>query len=534
MTITETKTTIVQETQEQKPDIMSQIKWFFSKFKSKSSWTGESTHVTKAFKLTAKDATIALLLALSVVVWACVYGWITMNKYTEMNNRSDELMELSTYNISLNHSVNPYTEWNSKSTINWALKINSNIIETLKNREDFQKEQKNYYEVLLQNIYLPSLNIWKNPYTDHFDISIIWQTYLDANKFQTLSLIQQRGDFIKYVWNDAEYNTINSINVWEPIELPDSNYFYLPISVRFTSPNKRSFLLLVNKLSMTSNINNISLVNEFFFYLLMNVKEKKWAAIEKLMQDYRPEFIASSAWKWPSNISDLTEDERLAYQDKVIGYELYNWINHDWNNAYDTPLIDDDLIVETIKESTMCDASISDSECFYNFREKYRNIPYIAYKIWMEKQSYRTEWFREFLKDLPTIIAITDFGFDKHSNATFLNNEEEKYEWTLTFNAYWRTITTDELNEAADRLWTLCFGTISDQQIFPDIALDIVNESITQLWGLDNNVNINSLQELKWIFEEISEAYPWMTNYNKIVKIFESWRMLNDANLCKY
>ena len=336
------------------------------------------------------------------------------------------------------------------------------------------------------------------------------------------------------MWNDAEYNIINSISVWEAVEVEDSDYFYLPITVTFTSPNKRSFLLLVNKLSMTSNVNNISLVNEFFFYLLMNIKEKKSDDIEKLMQKYWKEFSSSSAWEWPSNMSDLTYEQRLSYQDKVIGYELYNWINYDGTGQYDTPLIDDELIVETIKENTMCDSTISDSECFYNFRDKYRNLPYIAYKIWMEKQSNRTNWFREFLKDLPSIIAITDFGFDKRSSSSFLNNEEEKYEWTLTFNAYWRTISIDELNEAANELWNLCFGTATDQQIFPDIALDIVNDSISKMWWLDNNVNISSLQELKWIFEELSASYPWMSNYNKMIKIFESWRMLNDANLCKY
>jgi len=425
MAVTGSKTTISQEPDNQKQDIMSQVKWFLSKFKKK--WW-DVTHVTKAFKLTSRDAIIAILIALAIIIWAGIYGWKTMNTYMEMNSRSDELKDLSTYNISLNNIVDPYAEWNNKSTINWAIEINNNITETLLNREDFKKEQKNYYEVLLQNIYLPSLNIWKNPYTENFDVTIVWQNYLETNKFQDLSLIQQRSDFIKNVWNDAEYNTINSITVWEAMELPDG-HFYLPITVTFSSPNKRSFLLLVNKLSMTSNINNISLVNEFFFYLLMNIKERKTDAINELMQKYRSEFSSSSAWDWPSNISDLTEEQRLSYQDKVIGYELYNWINYNGTGQYNTPLIDDELIIETIKENTMCDSTISDSECFYNFRDKYRDLPYIAYKIWMETQSNRTNWFREFLSDLPSIIAITDFWFDKRSSSSFLNYEEEKYEW---------------------------------------------------------------------------------------------------------
>jgi hypothetical protein len=76
--------------------------------------------------------------------------------------------------------------------------------------------------------------------------------------------------------------------------LEDSDYFYVPITVTFTSPNKRSFLLLVNKLSVTSNTNNIALLNEFFFYLLMNIKEDKAEVIQELMQQYRDEMSSST------------------------------------------------------------------------------------------------------------------------------------------------------------------------------------------------------------------------------------------------
>jgi hypothetical protein len=51
--------------------------------------------------------------------------------------------------------------------------INSEIRQALSEREEFQKRQKSYYEILLQNLYLPSLNVWKNPYTKNFDISVL-------------------------------------------------------------------------------------------------------------------------------------------------------------------------------------------------------------------------------------------------------------------------------------------------------------------------------------------------------------------------
>ncbi|MBO7095250.1 hypothetical protein J6V86_03645 [bacterium] len=48
---------------------------------------------------------------------------------------------------------------------------------------------------------------------------------------------------------------------------------------------------------MTSNPNNIALLNEFFFYLLMNIKSQKEDVIRDLMQEYREEFSTSSDWE---------------------------------------------------------------------------------------------------------------------------------------------------------------------------------------------------------------------------------------------
>jgi len=79
---------------------------------------------------------------------------------------------------------------------------------------------------------------------------------------------------------------------------------------------------------MTSNSNNIALLNEFFFYLLMNIKDQKVEVINDLMKEYWSEFSTSSDWKGPTEFSQLSEDELRDYQDKVIGYNLYHRINY--------------------------------------------------------------------------------------------------------------------------------------------------------------------------------------------------------------
>jgi hypothetical protein len=70
--------------------------------------------------------------------------------------------------------LSPYAEWNGLDTINALIKVNNNIKDELDKDEAFRQQQKNYYEVLLQNIYLPSLNIWKDPYTKNFNMWVLW------------------------------------------------------------------------------------------------------------------------------------------------------------------------------------------------------------------------------------------------------------------------------------------------------------------------------------------------------------------------
>lgn len=528
METNEVKTTWTENSTD-KSNVLSQIKWFFQK-----SQNGSWSRRTKAFNLTRQESLISVWVSVMLIIWCAVYWWMVWNNYVEINSNTEALKNLSTYNITPNKDLlSPYIEENNIGTIHWMTEINDNIEEVVTSRELFKKQQKSYYEVLLQNIYLPSLNIWKDPYTKNFDMTLLWQRYLENDKFQDLYLIQYWSDFAKYVWNDADYNTIDSISVWEKKEIWGSDYFYIPITIEFSSPNKRSFLLLVNKLSMTSNSNNIALLNEFFFYLLMNIKDQKVDVINNMMEEYWDEFSTSSDWNWPSEFYQLSEDELHDYQDKVIGYNLYHRINYSWTWENVTPLIDDRVIINTIKQNALCEPEIDISECLYKFRNKYRDLPYLAYRIWLENQTDRVDGLFEFLHDLPPAIAITNFNFDKRSTSSFLNNNVEQYKWKVTFNAYGKNVTDTEIEETAGLLWRMCFWSGSNQKISPDLALSRVNDKIASLWGLNESVNVLSLWELQWVFTDIKKQYDGLSKYKKMVKLFELWRMMNDSNLCE-
>lgn len=520
---------------EEQSSMLSKIKWFFTKSKEKP-WTQKNQRLTKAFHLTRNDSIVAVVVAIAVVWFATYYGKVVYDQYSDLNSRADELKEFSAYDIKPDvDKLSPYEEWNNINTINWIISVNDNIEEEIVSDEIFKQQQKSYYEVLLQNIYLPSLNIWKDPYTKDFNMGILWQRYLETDKFQDLYLIQYWSDFAKYVGNDADYNTIDNITIWDKVEMEwNPKYFYTPITISFSSPNKRSFLLLVNKLSMTSNQNNIALLNEFFFYLLRSIREEKSAEINQLMKEYWDMFSSSTKWDLADTFEELSEsEEQLSiYRDRVIWYNLYHWILGDLTGEDTINLIDDNIITRTIRDTTLCTEADVNQKCFYNFREKYRNLPYLAYKIGLEEQTNRTEWLHEFLKDLPPAVAITSFWFEKYSNSTFLNNKEEEYEWKVTFNAYGRNITDEELEEASIMLWKLCFWSTSDQKISADLALSRVSETITSLWGNREYSNVSSLWELQALFTEIQSEYEWLNKYEKMIRLFEIRRMMNDANLC--
>jgi hypothetical protein len=207
----------------------------------------------------------------------------------------------------------------------------------------------------------------------------------------------------------------------------------VPVKVTFTSPTKRSFLFLVNKLSTTSDQNNISLLNEFFFYLIKNIKEFKSKEIATLAQSYQ---------------KLLSLDSEKDNTDLIIGYHLYQWIKHGDENI----LIDNNVIHTTIRENVLCDATRNDNECFYMFRTKYRNLPSLAYTIGIHSTNNKVEYLETFLTNLAPIIAITDFNFIRVTPTSLFTQNSQFYQGTVTFNAYGRSMSSKDVNEIEEAL----------------------------------------------------------------------------------
>jgi hypothetical protein len=77
-----------------------------------------------------------------------------------------------------------------------------------------------------------------------------------------------------------------------------------------------------------------------------------------------------------------------------------------------------------------------------------------------------------------------------------------------------------------------CFG--EQQPISVSKWLDVLNAMIAKqsdiIWA--DKSKIDDLWQLKSIFEKYSLEYDSLSNYKKIIRLFEIYRMLEDSSLC--
>lgn len=433
----------------------------------------------------------------------------TMTNFNDLNKSANELYKLDNFDISeLKNDENIREDLADVNTLNDLLNLNSDINESVDSYSKFFEEMQAPYNNLMTHILLPQLNIWKDPFLGTIDTSIIWAKFLEKNPYNDITLITTWSNFFKNLWSD---NTIENIEVWDLVEDTETNLYHIPVSIQFTANSKRSFLLLVEWLSITSNQKNLSLINEFIYNLRDTIKSEKAEGIAAL----KTEILSGS------------EENKNFSEDAVIGYNLYNWIFNEW----ETNLITDDIIEKTIKSTVSCNEATSASACLYKFREKFRWIPSLAYTLWIDQKD-KTNILKTFLQELPPVIKIDNFTYNKDTSAGYdiINYGNIAYEWSLNINIYWKGISNDEVTEISQTLWNLC--------IWKDLTPDAVIENIeAKIMNIGNTVKFDSystsnLLELNSIIKEIWANYEGLSNYNKVVKLFEIYRMMKEWNIC--
>ncbi len=464
------------------------------------------------FRDNKNNSKIMLLIALITSGLAIYFAIQLSIDIRYLNAQSSDLYKLSRYDVRTLETdtlTNPILK--SSDTIKDILQENIFTQWEITKYTDYLSSLQIPYTYLLQYIYLPSLNIWKEKYTNNIDTNLIWLKFLEKNPFNDITLLQKRGDFFKNLGDNNESNDVTDMKIGDLTE-DATGYFSMPITVSFTANSKRAFLLLVDKLSITSNKENISLIDEFFYYLRDEIKKDKSKEIQTLESKYTTIFGSGESIN----------------QDKIIWYHLYNRI---FNGGQNT-LIDDTIIDKTIKSIISCNNE-SDEICYYKFRERYRNIPTFGYLLGTSFGTNGAENLKKFMQELPPLFSIKNFEFDKVKSPTLADASNNQYQGKITIMVYGRSASPQEVDQIAQVLWQKCLW--ENKALTTEDGLNIIQSAIVKLSDvnkIDKGYSDN-LRELKWLIEQLNKDFPDLSNYKKTIKLFELYRMLSDAGLCK-
>lgn len=309
--------------------------------------------------------------------------------------------------------------------------------------------------------------------------------FLQQNPFNDITLLQRRGDFFKNLGDNNESNDVLDMKIGDFVE-DDNGFFSMPITVSFIANSKRAFLLLSDKLSITSNKENVSLINEFFYYLRSEIKKGKEEEIKTLEKEYANVFGSGQT---------ITSDE-------IIWYHLYSRIFNNQKNV----LIDNKILDKTVKSIISCNNE-DDELCYYKFRERYRDVPSFGYLLGTDFWSNGAENLKKFLLHLPPIFSIKEFEFDKIKSPTLSDIGNNKYKGKVTIMVYGRSASVQEVEEIALALWNKCLW--ENKALTMEDGLNLVQSAIVRLseiTTIDKSYGDN-LRELKSLVEESNESF---------------------------
>lgn len=164
------------------------------------------------------------------------------------------------------------------------------------------------YKYLLQYIYLPRLNVWKNPFTKNVSINLFGKNYIDANPYVDTKLLEKWSSFFVENNHDDSRNDIKTIRI-DDLDIDDKdNSFSIPMNVSVKVDDRRTFLDMLSKLTMTANTKTVMDINEFTYYL--------W---EALVEDYEKFAVSKhKEYKDARSAAMLYEDNFLKSDNYVL------------------------------------------------------------------------------------------------------------------------------------------------------------------------------------------------------------------------
>ena len=427
--------------------------------------------------------------------------------------------------------------WKSE---NWVklydlIDLESVVEKQNKEKEEIYSQSREPFIYFLQYIYLPNQNIWKNPFTMEIDIDLYWEEYILKNVFLDANLLAKWTNYFQHSFVDS-LNMIESLEVWEIKSQSNDMLFGVPIDITFKAPDKRSFLAMLSKLTITANTRNIININEFtsdLWYSLKYYYTEKYSNdwiinYDSIQEDYGFTWSVIEKWKIQWNAIE-----------RILWMDLYNWSQCDyWNSKKGchtlVKWLDDQLIFSVLKEYVWCSTEKFDFECANGFRKKMKNIQFVAYNLGIDEKSLEWDeekiliWLHEVYKNLTTVMTIWEFEFSKEEDSELW---WDAYNVSLNMTVYWRIVTDLDVLDIINEISKKCI----DKGIWFNIkwALDRID---TKLKEVDPSTVwaevIYDLQKMKEIFTEDEKMFEGLSNFKKIVKLIESYRMIRESWYC--
>lgn len=482
-----------------------------------------------------------VLVVAILLLGALVY--FTVMQYMTMQSRTKWLGSINLYASQKTKvtSTSFRKQLDAQNTVDDVIALYGQTNAQLDITQKYYDQLQQPYHHFLQYFLLPPLNIWKDKYTGKIDDKLVGKKFLTENIYLDVNLISQWTDFFKNIGANSPKNDIKNIKVGTITE-KDGGIFTMPIDVSFVAETKRSFLLLVDKVSMTSNRANLSLLNEFFYHLWGTLKEKQ-ALLQQgswqntMTTDLQPMDASWVVWEDaatvgtdPGMMSGETQSVMPAISavmtDAQLGEKIYEWAKSGSNT-----FITDEDINEAIRRTVGCDKS-EGPVCYFRFREKYRSIPELAYTIWLQKSNKSSE-LRTFLSKMPPMINVKSFTFTKALGgwSTSSTDAIRWYAGNLSIEVYGTSMTAKDVGEIALYLWAQC---TNGTPMSPEIALSQIDAVINQAASVTQISNEKS-KELSDLRATLTRANAWfdsLPGFKKAVKLFEMYRMLSENRLC--
>lgn len=161
------------------------------------------------------------------------------------------------------------------------------------------------------------------------------------------------------------------------------------------------------------------------------------------------------------------------------------------------------------------------------------DVPTFGYLLGTDFGSNGAENLKKFVLQLPPIFSIQDFTFDKTKSPTLSDVTNNKYQGKVTINVYGRSASAQEVDQIAVALGSKCLG--ENKALTTQDGINLIKNAIIKLSDVKNIDKSygDNLRELQSIVQQLDKDFPTLSNYKKTIKLFELYRMLSDAGLCK-